>query len=147
MCSACVGIIQDGDVAVLKLERIDRSVHRHWHRPKVNGHVIAHRDHSALAVKNRTRIVAPLFDVRRNSRAPQCSTHLFGNRMYATLKYRQFHRIDLSTHGRASATSITRLPMPSTSARQPGGSAVAEVYSVIIAGPRTASPGTSASRL
>src|ERR1700755_3141197 len=110
-------------------------------------HVIAHRYHTAPAVKDRARVVTSLLDVWRDSRAPQCSAHLFSNRMHATLKYGEFHCVDHSTHGRApSATSIRRLPTPSVSARQPGGSAVADVYFVIIARPCTASPGISASR-
>ena len=57
-------------------------------------HVIAHGDHSGLAVEDRAGIVAPLLDVRRKRGAAQRSAHLLGNRMHGALKDRQFDRID-----------------------------------------------------
>jgi hypothetical protein len=68
--STCIWIIQNGDIARSKCNRSDHRLDRHRHRSKVHRHVIAHRDHSAAALKNRAGVVSPLFDVRRYSSAP-----------------------------------------------------------------------------
>ena len=51
----------------------------HWH-------VIAHRDHLARAVEHRARIIATLFDIRRERSSTQRRTHLFGDRVKDVLK-------------------------------------------------------------
>ncbi len=111
-------------------------------------HVIAHGDHPRLAIEDGAGIVAPLLDVGRERGAPQGRAHLLGDGMHRALKDRQFYRIGSGKgHARSSsAIEMTRFPKPSTCAQQPGGNAVAEVYSVIIAGPWIASPGARPSR-
>ena len=47
----------------------------------MHGHVIAHRDDVSFAIKNCARIIAPLLDVGRKSRAAERRTHLLGDRV------------------------------------------------------------------
>ena len=98
-------------------------------------HVVAHGNHPALAVEHRAGIVAPLLDVGRERGAPQRRAHLFGDGMHGALKDRQLNRVGSAVHALLLDMTMTRFPKPSTWAVQPGGSTVAELYSVIIAGP------------
>ena len=148
MRSTGKGIIEDGDVPGRKCNRRDCCLHRHRHGAEMHRHVIAHGDHPRLGIEDGARVVSPFLYVGRESRAPQGCTHLLGNGVHRALKDRQFDGIgSRKAHARSSsAMEMTRLPTPSTCAQQPGGNAVAEVYSVIIAGPWMASPGTRPSR-
>jgi len=58
----------------------------HWH-------VVAHRDHFAIAVENRAGIIAPFLDVGRKCRAPQGRAHLLSDGVVEVLEDFQFHRI------------------------------------------------------
>ena len=111
-------------------------------------HVIAHGNHPRLGIEDGAGVVAPLFYIWRESRAPQGRTHLLGNGVDRALKDRQLYGISSGKgHAHSSAAiEMTRFPKPSTCAQQPGGNAVAEVYSVIIAGPWMESPGARPSR-
>ena len=101
-----------------------------------------------LAIEDGAGIVAPLLDVGRERSAPQGRAHLLGNGMHRALKDRQLYRICrligscVSPLHRDDEISESHPPC----AEQPGGNTVAEVYSVIIAGPWIASPGVRPSR-
>ena len=80
MRSAAKRIVDDRHVARRQPERIENVPHRKRHRPQMNGHVIAHRDRLALRVIHGARIVAAVFDIDAECRAPQNRAHLFRNR-------------------------------------------------------------------
>ena len=86
MRSACIGIVEDGDVARRKDNRRDGCLHGHRHGAQMDRHVIAHRDYPALAVENGAGIIAPLFDIGRERGAAQGGAHLLGNGMHGTLE-------------------------------------------------------------
>ena len=109
-------------------------------------HVVAHRDNPCLAVEDRAGVVAAFLDVGGKRRAAQRSTHLFRDRMDSAAKDGEFDWIGGANAHAPAPTAITRFSKASTLAREPGGTIVAEVYSVIIAGPYTISPGWSCSR-
>src|SRR6185437_5085516 len=75
---AVVGVVQDSDVAGFERELVERRADGHRHRSEMHGHVVAHGDYVAAAVKYRARIVAPLFDIRREGGTPERRAHLFG---------------------------------------------------------------------
>ena len=72
---------------------VDDRLDRHRHRAQMNRHVVAHRNHSLPAVKERAGIVAPLLDIRRDRSPSQRRAHLLRNRMDAALKDRQLNRV------------------------------------------------------
>src|ERR1700723_3856232 len=109
-------------------------------------HVIAHRNHPLLAVKQRARIVPPFLDIRRDGGAPQRGAHLFSDRVNAALKDRQRNRNVVVVVGLHQCTSMRRLLSPSTRSTSPGGRTVAELYSEMMAGPANVSPGRSNGR-
>src|SRR5690348_4344441 len=94
-------------------------------------HMVAHGENFSCATEDRAGIIATFFDVRRKSRAPQNSAHLFGDGMENVLKYLQAYRIEFHRAG-----SNSRFPYASTRAIQPGNSTIVALYSVTIAGPR-----------
>src|ERR1700731_1353529 len=57
------------------------------------GHMIAHGDGFACAIKHRARVVSTLFDVRGECRASQSRAHFFRNGVEEALEYFQFNRI------------------------------------------------------
>ena len=100
-----------------------------------------------LAIEDRAGIVAALLDIGRERGAPQRRAHLLRDGVHGALKDREFDRIACRRHAlHLFADGMTRLPKPSTARMHSGGSTVAAVYSVIIAGPWIVSPGMSASR-
>ena len=70
------------ETLVPKLSKLDgfkgRS-NRHRHRAEMHGHMIALSDQYAFAIEDCARVIAPLFDVRREGRPPQTHAHLFGD--------------------------------------------------------------------
>ena len=110
----------------------------HWH-------VVSHGDDSRAAIEDGTRIIAALFDVGRQRGSPKGSAHLFSYGMSSTLENSKLDWIEGWNQG-ATSSVITKFPKPSTFAIQSGGKSVAEVYSVIMAGPRMVIPGRSSSR-
>ena len=59
----------------------------------MHGHMIAHGNDFARAIKNRAGIVSAFFDVGRKRRAAQGGAHLFRNGVEKTLEDFQFNRI------------------------------------------------------
>jgi hypothetical protein len=109
-------------------------------------HVIAHGDDPGLAVEDGAGVVAPLLDVGRESRAPQRRAHLLGNGMHRALKNRQFYGSKAALCHADSSDCNYEVAKAIYLRMQPGGNTVAEVYSVIIAGPWIPSPGARPSR-
>ncbi len=93
MGAAAEGIVDDGDVASLQFEILQNRTHAHRHRPKMHRHVISHRERLACSVKDRAGVIAPLLDVRRESRATQSCTHFFRDGMKNTFENLQFDGI------------------------------------------------------
>src|SRR5690348_16786062 len=74
----------------------------------MHGHVVAHGDNFARAVKHRAGIIAPFLDVGRKRGAAQGSAHLFRNGVEKTLEDLQFNGIahaQSAYHGRAARSS------------------------------------------
>src|SRR6266851_5604418 len=72
-------------------------------------HVIALRNHATILIKNSTRVIAPLFDVGRERRAPQRRAHLFGHRSVERAVYFKSCRIELSHKDLKTQRSIRQL--------------------------------------
>ena len=136
------------DVAGHEIDGRNRRLHAHRHGAQMHGHVVAHGNHARLAIEDGAGVVAALLDIGRERGAAQGSAHLLGNGMHGALKDRQLNRIGCPRHHARSSPArvMTRFPNVSTRADAPGGSTVAAVYSVIIAGPRITSPGRKPSR-
>ena len=64
MRTARVRVIQNHYVTWLHRAVRNRRRHRHRHRTQMHRHVIALRNHAPVLIKDRARIIAPLFDVR-----------------------------------------------------------------------------------
>ena len=140
------GVVEHGDVARLEAEGADGGLHAHGHGAEVDGHVIAHGDDAALAVKQGAGVVAALLDVGAEGGTAQDRTHLFGDGADGGGEDGEGDRV-FGAHGRASVSTVrTRLEKASTASDAPGGSTVAAVYSVMSAGPGKLSPGRRASR-
>lgn len=77
MRAACEWIIQDNDIARSDFDCLQRGRNSHRHRAKMHGHVIALRYYATGTVKDRARVIAALFDVRREGSAPERDAHLF----------------------------------------------------------------------
>ena len=69
MRSAFIRIIQNDNVTGTDGPVLDRRSHRKRHRSQVYRHVIALRNHLRMLVKDRARVVPPLFDIRRERRS------------------------------------------------------------------------------
>jgi len=113
----------------------------------MHGHVIAHGNGSSLAIEDCAGVIAPLFDVRRKrgsrSAAPISSA------MECTALWKIASSMDRRPHKSCCFLLTNRynqVSMLSTRALHPGGSTVAEVYSVIKAGPSMLYPAISPSR-
>ena len=65
MSSAAEWIVQNGDVARFQIERTRGVLDRERHRAQMDGHVIAHGDGFAGCIVDGARIIAPLFNIRR----------------------------------------------------------------------------------
>src|SRR5208283_3321580 len=81
MRSTAEGIVQHDHIAGSHFSCGNRSSNRHWHGAQMYGHVIAHSNDLAGAVKHGAGIVSPLLDVGRKCSSPQRSAHLFGDRV------------------------------------------------------------------
>src|SRR5205085_10538132 len=113
------------------------------HRAEMDGHVVALRDDSAPSVEDGARIVAPLFDVGREGRAPECDAHLFCDRSVERAIDFERRRIEASL---VFHNSMIKLPCASTPTRAPAGTSVVDEYSVTTEGVRSRAPGASPSR-
>ena len=91
--SAGIRIVENRDIARHEVNRRDGRLDRHGHRAEVHRHVVAHGDHSGLAIEDRARIIAPFANVGRKRRTAQRRAHLLGDRMHHTLKDREVDRI------------------------------------------------------
>src|ERR1700733_7998442 len=143
MGSPSVRVVQNHHVPPFQGQRFHCYFHRNGHGAEVDRHVVAHGNDSSLRIKYGAGVIAALDDVGRNGSAAKGRAHFFGNRMHGALKNRQSNGIGDSGRGCHQCTSIIRLSSASTRSVSPGGRMVAELYSVIIAGPREESPATS----
>src|ERR1051326_6460068 len=75
MCATGERIVEGDDVSCNNIDLRKRSRDRHRHRPEVHRHVNALRDYSSLRIEHGARIIAPLFDVRRERSATQRDAH------------------------------------------------------------------------
>src|SRR3954464_8643922 len=68
-------------------------------------HVVAHRDHVAIAGEDRARIIATLFNVRRKRAPSQRRAHLLRNGVKDVFKNFDLYRI--THHARSNANQFT----------------------------------------
>ena len=93
MGSAAERVVQYRNVARFESEMIESSTYGHGHGAEVHGHVIAHGDDLLIRIEYGTGVVASFFNVRRKGGSPQCSPHLFGNRVVKVRENLDFDRI------------------------------------------------------
>jgi len=94
MRSTTKRIVEHRHVATSQRKSIEGCPHRHRHRPKMDGHVITHRDHFTMGVEERTGIIPTLFYVRRKRSSPKCGAHFFRDGVENTLEYFEFNDVD-----------------------------------------------------
>ncbi len=100
--AAAKRIIEQGHVTVSEVERIEYGSHRHGHRAKMHGHVVAHRDQVAPGGKHGRRIIAAFLDIGRECGAAQGRAHFHGHRVQRLAEHGDFGGIECV---RASSTA------------------------------------------
>ena len=89
-------IVQHDNIARFKRALLNRGRDRHRHRTQMHRHVIAHRNHLARSIENRTGVVAALLDIRGEGSPAQGRSHFFSDGVIEVLKDLNFDRITRS---------------------------------------------------
>ena len=157
--AAAVGVVGDKDVAgpngrVLGEDLPDRLAHR----PEMDRDVRGVDDQVAAGREQGTTEIEPLLDVDAGGRVAQRHAHLLGDAGEVVVEDLQHHGIGFGGFLTRSACgscepstlriyrSSSKSPPLRTSPCQPGSMTVVEVGSQRMAGPRSTSPGRTASR-
>src|SRR3954466_8716750 len=91
-------VVDHRHIGGAEIQSLDGGPYGHRHRSKMEGDVVAHRNHLRITVKHRARVVATLANVWREGTAPQGCAHLLRDGMKELAKNFQF---DWVGHGSA----------------------------------------------